>query len=370
MIKVSRVSFLGEGLEYRIYEYQNVRIYNEDDADENSLVVLTFIEIGELNGYFYMFSESEGSGRNLEQVHRLKIIEENNASSIQVERIYKSFETSYVRILSPLLADRERNCFYWFGGYRIRKSTSLKDCIKFNVETCEFEFLTNFQMGFVLHSQSSLFWKNRYVIVFGGWITSCFTTANIYAFDVENRNWYSIYCIDDTDEEVIPKILPRYNSGMVLVSNRWASKFNATIPSNDDMDTLFIYGGHIDYMDITRDTHEVLLFHLDESLFQLGEVITETHIPFSLTNYCKDYWEKKLSETEFNLFKDNFKILPTTNVSTIYNFKCHTGKERLYILNGYDKTSISKLDLCDMRSLFNSNLLKFSHYWDVQFSFL
>ena len=248
------------------------------------------IKMVEVRDQVYLLSTFQNLDKNLLEERIDRIIFDENNQVVKLECIYH-VKNDFIRNCTPPIADSKRNCIYIVGGISDSGASQYaKDVVKISLETFEWEVIGSINIYPAMYCQSSLLWKEKFIIVFGGYNTSCSATSDILAFNVDSKEWSTLYSYDRYDRpEIYPIIYPLVEAGMQLVTNKWASQFDKSIPSNTQENTLIIYGGNIDCFvektQINRPTHQVFLFHLDESEWNSTD-ISKTRIPFNLTDYC------------------------------------------------------------------------------------
>ncbi|KAG2393761.1 hypothetical protein C9374_007292 [Naegleria lovaniensis] len=272
------------------------------------------------------------------------------------ELIHQTTSEYHRLYLTPLIGDSQRKCLYLIGGCYFKGGYN-RDVLKFDIEQRTWSIISQFYYSPALYLQSATLWKNRYIVMFGGFITSCAACSDVIAFDLDTKEWWTCYKTTHYGDADLLSPYARYNSGIALVSNQYASNFisNTTSQSLFELNTLFIYGGFIDtilkYNNVTRIiqrvSHEVLLFPLDESKWVSDDEI-QTIQPLSLTDYCNPCPEKlKIHEIPQNnpIFsthgfeEDNqddsseFKILPATIPQGLFHYynPCK-GEECLFVI--------------------------------------
>ena len=253
------------------------------------------------------------------------------------------------RTSAVVVGDSKRNqivmvCGLGTGrGYRY-----LTDVIAFDLSENDWKVLGEYPNYPALYGSSGLLWKERYLIIVGGGVTSCETTSDIICFDLEMNDWKT-FLHEPYARDQVPIIYPRVSPILSLISNKYASKF-MDVPNNGECNTLFMYGGIIDAICqkriLNRVTHEVILFPLDENKFVFGSNIDNTiisHMPLNLTDFCNPgevirIHQHKQENPSFNWEMEEdqqddskeFKILPPSGGEAVY-YQSSNGCEYLYV---------------------------------------
>ncbi|EFC43452.1 predicted protein [Naegleria gruberi] len=283
------------------------------------------------------------SNNSMSRIHRISI-QKSDEEENYVETLFEDSGGDFIGIDPGLIADSKRNCLYFMFGLTVADSAK-KNITRFDINTGSFSVIGELDREF--YCLSSTFWKDRYIILVGG-LTNLTPSSDILAFDVEQGIWKQIY-----RAKSMPVIYPRYMSGITMVSNNYASQFHPEIPKDSNTDTIFIYGGFLDYevevsdhsrFFISRPSHEVILHYLKESEWiDNMESDCEKRIPISLTDICTPE-DRKLEKLHIRRIKsgiedddaedsNEFKILPTCTFSTILPLKIRGRQELLIFRN-------------------------------------
>ncbi|EFC40709.1 predicted protein [Naegleria gruberi] len=291
-VKIYRTCPLQSGGMKNCELIESVKLVTDEDCAANVKTSIGWLEVASFptTGSIYLMTViKKVNGEEVKYVERIFKLQ-NIGSGSSLEQLCHSNELT-VRMACSIIADEERECVYMIGGLNIRKDAELyrDDISQFNVKTIEWSLLTNVETV-ALYSHSSLMWKNKFIVIFGGYISSCSVSSNITLYNLETKQWLTAFhLLEDSPSK--SKANGRTNSGIALLPNEWACKFNRSIPNNSECDTLIIYGGRISKLVSKRlvyvESSDILLFHLNESELKVRQRREEYSVefPFELKHF-------------------------------------------------------------------------------------